>query len=162
MNYGQTRKDALRRRKELSERLEEISEEAIALQAEKQNMQRELAAVDLILEGVDIYRSDAPLEGESSGVADHVRRLLQQTPVPLLPTQIRDFLESAGITGSSRRNLLIGVHNVLTRLELYLETVEINGRPAYRWKREPDKAPKKSTVGSDESQTSGLQKQRHK
>jgi hypothetical protein len=108
-----------------------------------------LSTIDLILEGLDFNESDAPLEGEPSGMADQIRRLLQQTPVHLLPTQIRDVLTAAGITGSSPKNLLIGVHNVLSRLELFLETTEINGRTAYRWKR--DSAAKKGISGSDKS-----------
>ncbi|MGA7474722.1 MAG: hypothetical protein WB616_05870 [Candidatus Sulfotelmatobacter sp.] len=129
------------------ERLFTINEERAALQ-------RELAAIDQILEGLDIYQSDAPLEGEASGVSDHVRRLLQQTPVPLLPTQIREALTAIGITGSSRKNLLISVHNVLSRLDRYLETTEINNRPAYRWKQDADRATKRGISRSDKSQAS--------
>jgi len=129
------------------ERLFTINEERAALQ-------RELAAIDQILEGLDIYQSDAPLEGEASGVSDHVRRLLQQTPVPLLPTQIREALTAIGITGSSRKNLLISVHNVLSRLDRYLDTTEINNRPAYRWKQDADRATKRGISRSDKSQAS--------
>lgn len=129
------------------ERLFTINEERAALQ-------RELAAIDQILEGLDIYQSDAPLEGEASGVSDHVRRLLQQTPVPLLPTQIREALTAIGITGSSRKNLLISVHNVLSRLDRYLDTTEINNRPAYRWKQDADRATKRGLSRSDKSQAS--------
>ncbi|MGA7359292.1 MAG: hypothetical protein WBW70_10580 [Candidatus Sulfotelmatobacter sp.] len=129
------------------ERLFTINEERAALQ-------RELAAIDQILEGLDIYQSDAPLEGEASGVSDHVRRLLQQTPVPLLPTQIREALTAIGITGSSRKNLLISVHNVLSRLDRYLDTTEINNRPAYRWKQDADRATKRGISTSDKSQAS--------
>jgi len=148
MDYIKTREDALRRRQELTERLTRIFEERVVLQSELERNQRELATIDLILEGLDFNESDAPLEGEPSGMADHIRRLLQQTPVHLLPTQIRDVLTAAGITGSSPKNLLIGVHNVLSRLELFLETTEINGRTAYRWKR--DSAAKKGISGSEQ------------
>ena len=154
MDYIKTREDALRRRQELTERLTRIFEERVVLQSELERNQRELATIDMILEGLDFNESDAPLEGEASGVSDHVRRLLQQTPVPLLPTQIREALTAIGITGSSRKNLLISVHNVLSRLDRYLETTEINNRPAYRWKQDADRATKRGISRSDKSQAS--------
>jgi hypothetical protein len=135
MNYTQIREDALSRRQQLHERLSTILEERKRLQAEMEDKQRELAALDLILQSVDSLSSAEPIEGEPSGMADHVRRLLQQTPIHLLPTQIRDSLIVRGITGSSPKNLLIGVHNVIARLEHFLDKSEINNRPAYRWKR---------------------------
>jgi hypothetical protein len=158
VDYQKTREDALRRRLELTERLTKISEDRVILQTEMEKKQRELAAIDQILEGLDFYASDVPLEGEPSGMADHIRRLLQQTPVHLLPTQIRDALTAVGIMGSSPKNLLIGVHNVLSRLEFFVETTEINGRPAYRWKREVDRAARRGISGSDKSRASGLLK----
>jgi hypothetical protein len=154
MDYIKTREDALRRRQELTDRITTICKERVILQTEMDQKQRELAAIDQILEGLDIYASDTPLEGETSGMADHIRRLLQQTPVHLLPTQIRDSLIAVGITGSTPRNLLIGVHNTLSRLELFLETTPINGRPAYRW-READRAAKRGVSGSDKSRAYG-------
>ena len=158
MDYIKTREDALRRQEELTERLTKIFEERRALQEEMEKKQRERAAIDLILEGLDFFDSDAPLEGEPSGMADKIRRLLQQTPVHLLPTQIRDVLTAGGITGSSPKNLLIGVHNVLARLEPFLETSEINGRPAYRWKQDARIAAKRDIAGSDKSPASRLLK----
>lgn len=149
MDYMKFRKEALERRRDLTSRLNEIVEERIILQAEMESKQRELAAVDRILEGLDSVNSDEPLEGEPSGMADHIRRLLQQSPVHLLPTQIRDALINVGITGSSPKNLLIGVHNVLSRLQLFLETAEVNNRAAYRWKRETNKAAKE-TISANE------------
>jgi len=154
MDYIKTREDALRRRQELTERLTRIFEERVVLQSELERNQRELSTIDLILEGLDFNESDAPLEGEPSGMADQIRRLLQQTPVHLLPTQIREALIAVGVTGSSPKNLLIGVHNVLSRLDPFLETILINGRPAYIWKR--DRAAKRDISGSDKSQSSGL------
>ena len=133
---------------------EKVMERLFTINEERAALQRELAAIDQILEGLDIYQSDAPLEGEASGVSDHVRRLLQQTPVPLLPTQIREALTAIGITGSSRKNLLISVHNVLSRLDRYLDTTEINNRPAYRWKQDADRATKRGISRSDKSQAS--------
>jgi hypothetical protein len=154
MDYARTRLDALQRRQELTERLTKILEERVALETEMEKKKRELAAIDQILEGLDLNESDAPLEGEPSGMADHIRRMLQQTPVHLLPTQIREALIAVGVTGSSPKNLLIGVHNVLSRLDPFLETILINGRPAYIWKR--DRAAKRDISGSDKSQSSGL------
>ena len=80
-------------------------------------------------------------------MADHIRHILQQTQAHLLPTQIRDALTAVGITGSSPKNLLIGVHNVLSRFGCFLETTEINNRPAYRWKRGANSDEKKGVSG---------------
>jgi hypothetical protein len=142
MDYDKFHKDTAHRRQEVVDRLAEIFKEKALLDGEKEEKQRELAAIEQILEGLDTLSSDEPLEAEPFGTSDHVRRLLQQTPVHLLPTQIRDSLLSVGITGSSPKNLLIGVHNVLSRLEGFLESTEINNRKAYRWKRQLKKAPR--------------------
>lgn len=155
MDFAKFRKETLDRRQEVHDRLGEIVDQRMRLQTEMEQKQRELAAIDHILEGLDSLNSDEPLEGEPSGISDHIRRLLHQTPVYLLPTQIRQSLLDAGITGSSPKNLLIGIHNVLSRLELFLETKEINGRPAYRWKRDAEGATKRSVSGSDKSRASG-------
>jgi hypothetical protein len=142
MDYIKFRKETLYRKTEVDNRIAEILEQKMLLQTEMEQKQRERAAIDHILEGLDSINSDEPLEGEPSGTADHIRRLLQQTPVHLLPTQIRHSLNSVGITGSSPKNLLIGIHNVLSRLEGFLETTEVNNRTAYRWKQEKQKAAK--------------------
>ncbi|MGA2459728.1 MAG: hypothetical protein ABSF85_19355, partial [Terriglobales bacterium] len=105
MDYARTRLDALQRRQELTERLTKILKERVNLETEEEKKKRELAAIDQILEGLDLNESDAPLEGEPSGMADHIRRMLQQTPVHLLPTQIREALIAVGVTGSSPKNL---------------------------------------------------------
>jgi hypothetical protein len=145
MDYDQIRNDALDRRQELTERLSTISAQSILLQTEKEDKQRELAAIDLILESVDSLKDGDAIQGEPSGMADQVRRLLQQTPIHLLPTQIRDSLIVLGITGSSPKSLLICVHNILSRLAVFLEETQINNRTAYRWKREKQKTPKAET-----------------
>ena len=158
MDYDQTREDALQRRQELTNRLTKISKARKDLQEEMEEKQRELVAIEQILDGLDFLTSDAPLAGEPTGMADNIRRLLQQTPTPLLPVQIRDALIAVGITGSSPKNLLIGVHNVLSRLELFLETAEVNNRAAYRWKREANSGVKKGVSGHDNSKVPGSPK----
>jgi len=158
MNYAKTREDASRRREEVSQRIQAIHEKRSDLQRELEQMQRELASLDQILQGLDFYESDEPAEGEPSGMADRIRHLLQETPVHLLPAQIRDVLNREGISGSSSKNLLIGVHNVISRLEPFLEKVEINNRPAYRWKQDAASATKKGRSRSDKSQASRSEK----
>jgi hypothetical protein len=48
------------------------------------------------------------------------------------------LLVAAGVTSTSHKNLLIYVHNVISRLKPFLEAKEINNRTAYRWKRNRD------------------------
>jgi hypothetical protein len=55
------------------------------------------------------------------------------------------------MTGSSHKNLLIGTHNVIARLDGYLETSEINGRTAYRWKPKNDSAAKEARPGGTDN-----------
>src|SRR5262249_45229340 len=52
----------------------------------------------------------------------------------LFPTQIRDELVAKGTKGSSPKNLLISIHNVLSRNEKSLDVKEVDGRYAYKWK----------------------------
>jgi hypothetical protein len=136
LDYANTRKAAVDSRRKLSERLSQSLDELAGLQAKIEQVRRELATVDQILEAIDFLDAAPPLEGEPSGMADHIRRTLQQTTTHLLPTQLRDLLLAAGVTSRSPKNLLIGVHNVLSRLEPRLETKQINGRMAYRWRHE--------------------------
>jgi len=154
IDYKRTRNDVLDRKRKLEIRLDKIHGQRSRLQSQLEVTQRELAALDQILDALDFRESDAAIEGEPSGMADHIRRRLQQTTAPLLPTQIRDFLMAVGIRGSSPKNLLIGVHNVISRLEVFLETTEINGRPAYRWKRNIDGGVNENIAGSQNSRIS--------
>jgi hypothetical protein len=158
MDYDKTREECLRRKQEVTGRLSKIWEERNLLQTELETLQRELAGIEHILEGVDVVTSDEPLASEPKGMGDHIRHLLQETPVHLLPTQIRDSLISVGVTGSSPKNLLIGVHNVLSRLDRFLDTTEINNRTAYRWKREANSAAKVGSSGHDKSKVPGTPK----
>jgi hypothetical protein len=139
MDYARLRQEALDRRQEVDARIEVLLEQRLRIQIETDQLRRERAGLDQILEGTESANSDEPLEGEPSGASDQVRRLLQQTPDFLLPTEIRDRLNRKGITGSSAKHLLIAIHNVLTRLDGYLETTEINNRTAYRWKRKEER-----------------------
>jgi hypothetical protein len=139
MDYIKISQDALDRRREVDSRIEVLLQQILRDRTEVDQLRRERAGLDQIIEGTDSANSGEPLEGEPWGTSDHVRRLLQQTPDFLLPTEIRDRLNRKGITGSSGKHLLIAIHNVLTRLDGYLETTEINNRTAYRWKREKKK-----------------------
>ncbi|MGA9390321.1 MAG: hypothetical protein WBV69_07740 [Candidatus Sulfotelmatobacter sp.] len=154
MDYEKTRKDASGRREEVSQRIQAIHKMRSDLQRELEQMERELASLDQILQGLDFYKSDEPAAGEPSGMADCIRHLLQETPVYLLPAQIRDAMNQKGISGTSPKNLLIAVHNVISRLEPFLEKIEINNRPAYRWKQDSAGATKRGRSRSDKSPAS--------
>jgi hypothetical protein len=132
MDYDKTRDDVDRRRAELLERQQRIKEETKKLNDEAEQNKRELIGLDQILGGLDFVTSDVPPD-EPIGVTDNIRKILTETTVPLVPTQIRDSLQARGIEGSSAKNLLINVHKVLDRLgpELVLSTTP-EGKAAYR------------------------------
>ena len=135
LDYNRIREDAISRRRELSETLSQNLERQRELQEEIEKIRRELATIDDMLAALDFLRDGPPLEGEPKRTADQVRHTLQQTSVYLLPTQLRDLLLAAGVNSTSPKNLLIAVHNVLSRLKPFLESKEVNRRTAYRWKR---------------------------
>jgi hypothetical protein len=103
------------------------------LDQESKDIMREVAGIDQILKGLDVMESNTVLE--PPGMTEHIRRVLQQTTIPLFPTQIRDSLKAVGIQGSSDKNLLISVHTVLSRLKADLVESEQDGKTAYKWKR---------------------------
>jgi hypothetical protein len=138
MDYNKIRDDAQRRRAEVIARHEQIAKERTALNDEDNELKRELIGLDHILEGLEVVSSDIPPSFEAAGFTDHIRKILTETPSPLLPTQIRDALQAHGITGSSPKNLLINVHKVLERIKPELDHfVTSERKSAYRHKSAP-------------------------
>ena len=133
MDYDKTRDDAARRKVELRERQRLIKEETCKLNEEEEQNRRELIGLDQILDGLDFVGSDVHPDIEPTGFTDNIRKLLTETPVPLVPTQIRDSLQARGIVGSSPKNLLINVHKVLERIEPELaSSTTADGKTAYK------------------------------
>lgn len=135
MDYDKTRNEVECRKMELLERQQEISVQKKELDDEEEQINRELTALDQILDGLDFLNSDIPPDVEPTGFTDSIRKILSETPVPLIPTQIRDLLQARGIQGSSPKNLLINVHKVLQRIDPELDrTTMSDGKTAYRHK----------------------------
>jgi hypothetical protein len=135
MDYTKTKQDASNRKLELGARLQEIADEKTRLDGEAEQIKRELIGLDQILDGVEFMTSDMPTDFEPPGFTDKIRKILSETPVPLVPTQVRDALQAAGVTGSSAKNLLINVHTVLERIESELDkTTTPEGKTAYKRK----------------------------
>ena len=134
MDYDKTRTDAVARKESLQSRQQDIAKEHKRLDDELEEVRRELIGLDQIIEGLDVVTTQNPPDLEAPGLSEHIRKTLQQTSVHLLPTQIRDACLAVGIKGSSMKNLLISVHNVLTRMEPSLDTAQIEGKTAYKWK----------------------------
>jgi hypothetical protein len=135
MDYNKTKENAQRRKADLLQRQQEIPLEKKRLDEELEKNKRELIGLDQILDGLEFMNSDIPPDFEPSGFTDIIRKLLSETTLPLVPTQIRDALEAKGITGSSSKNLLINVHKVLERIDSELEKMATaDGKFAYKRK----------------------------
>lgn len=119
-------------------RLKDIPKEKARLEEEAQQIQVEMIALDQILEGLSYMEAGGPPPDlEELGFRGQIEKVLQtHAPNYLLPTEIREKLAAAGVTGSTPRNLLISIHTILTRLDKdkLIESTEQNGRTAYRWK----------------------------
>ncbi|OAI57613.1 hypothetical protein AYO50_01245 [Acidobacteria bacterium SCGC AG-212-P17] len=138
MDYEKTRQDLISRRREISERQKAIIGERASLDKEYQELQQELVSVDHMLEGLSFLQpGSTPPDFEDLGFGQKVEVIMKQTPIHLFPTQIRDELVDKGTKGSSPKNLLISIHNVLSRIEKSLDVKEIDGRSAYKWKESP-------------------------
>jgi hypothetical protein len=72
------------------------------------------------------------------GITDQIREILKSKyPVLLLPTVVRDYLESRGFPLTNYDNPMAMVHQVLRRLETQKEAESeemAGGGKAYRWK----------------------------
>lgn len=116
------------------ERQKTILSEKAKLDSENQVLQQELVSVDTMLEGLSYMQPGSPPpDFEDLGFGQKVETILKHTPVHLFPTQIRDELVEKGTKGSSPKNLLISIHNVLSRNEKFLDVKEVEGRNAYKW-----------------------------
>jgi len=134
-DYTKTREDALRRKQELANREQGIAAQKQKLEEESAQIKRELIGLEQILEGLDFMSNDTPPDLEEVGFTDQIRGILNMTNSHLVPTQIRDALMNAGVTGSSPKNLLISVHTVLGRIKDELDVIDRDGKPAYRVKK---------------------------
>jgi hypothetical protein len=137
-DFEKTRTEATARRNTLMGRLKDIPKEKARLEEEAQQIQVEMIALDQILEGLSYMEAGGPPPDlEELGFRGQIEKVLQtHAPNYLLPTEIREKLAAAGVTGSTPRNLLISIHTILTRLDKdkLIESTEQNGRTAYRWK----------------------------
>jgi hypothetical protein len=135
IDYNKTRDDAAQRKAELVERQQRLAVEINKLAMEAEENRRELIGLDQILDGLDFVSGDVASDSMPIGFTDNIRKLLKETPVPLIPTQIRDSLQARGIVGSSAKNLLINVHKVLERIEPELiASTTTDGKTAYKHK----------------------------
>lgn len=135
IDYEKTKQDLIARRREIGERQKAILSEKAKLDSENQELQQELISVDHMLEGLNFMQPGSPPpDFEELGFGEKVEIILKQTPIHLFPTQIRDELISKGTKGSNPKNLLISIHNVISRIEKFLDVKEIDGRSAYKWK----------------------------
>src|SRR5580704_6524984 len=133
MDYSKTRTEAEAKRQTLLSRQKEIPREKKKLDEEMEQIKRELIGLEQILDGLTFMDSTITPDFEPEGFTDTVRKILSETTVPLVPTQLRDALEAKGVTGSTSKNLLINVHKVLERIESELEkTTTPEGKTSYK------------------------------
>lgn len=133
VDYERLRIEVGARKQNLLTRQIDIPKEKQKLDAEFEANKRELIGLDQILDGLAFMDGSVPLDFEPAGFTDNVRKILSETSVPLVPTQIRDALQAKGIEGSSSKNLLINVHKVLERIDSELEkSTTPEGKTAYK------------------------------
>jgi hypothetical protein len=114
------------KRSQLSAQLNRIEEELGTVEQMFIKLVRVRGAVEILVGGSELPASPA------ASLTEHVRKLVRESAVPLLATQIRDSCEAAGIKASSRKNLLIQVHTILKRMESDVRKVKIDkNRVAY-------------------------------
>jgi hypothetical protein len=136
---------------EISARQKEIVAERARLDSEDQKLAQELAGITQMLDGLRLFGHDdrlpsttdrrpqiiappvARTEVEKNAVrfAEKVREILEHSPKPLFPTQIRDELFTAGFTG---KNILVMVHTTIERMGDRVECITVAGRNAFRLK----------------------------
>jgi hypothetical protein len=112
------------------------------LAEELDETEKQLEGIDQVIGGIKFLagKSDLPdvsapgVAPEPSGFTDLVRKILRESAVPLLPTEIRDRIRDSTVVTSD--NLLVNIHTVLIRMvNIYHEAqaVEKDGRKAYRY-----------------------------
>ncbi len=146
-DYEKTRENALRRQQEIAARQKEIATQKRQLDDEASQLHKESVGLEQIIEGVDFMSNDIPPDLEERGFTDQIRGILSMTNSHLVPTQIRDALMNAGVTGSSPKNLLISVHTVLGRIADELDMITTTeGKTAYKRKPTARGAPQRAYV----------------
>lgn len=127
ISFGETILDLQRKRAELLE--------------ERNAIDNQIAVIEKTVESLIFLgnpESKMPLDRRVSemGLQDAVRSVFRRSfPIYLLPTDVRDTLASAGLLGSSPKNLLISVHTAISRMRDELEEeARQGGKTAYRWK----------------------------
>ncbi len=118
-----------------------LHREKKSLLEQKLQIEQRIEVIDRTVESLIFLgnpESKMPLPANISelGLQDAVRSIFRRSyPIYLLPTEVRATLVSAGTFGSSSKNLLIGVHTAISRIEGELETESRpGGKTAYRWK----------------------------
>jgi hypothetical protein len=137
IDYEQVRQGFLDKKKEIEARQSQISQQIAGLNDEHSRNHRELIMIDEVLESLDFTKDAAPDDLEEVGLTEKVKRILQESTIPLSPTQIRDVLLMQGYKATSLKHALISVHTVLDRIEPFIDQVEVDKRKAYKWK-EPE------------------------
>jgi hypothetical protein len=127
MDINKTRAEVQKQREQLTARLEQIAQERNRLKDEESQITRQLTGLDQVVDGLDFMDGVGIPDLEPLGFTDRIRRILNETNAPLLPTQIRDLLAAQGQTGSSAKNFLISIHTVLTRIDVELDKVKVEG-----------------------------------
>lgn len=131
MDYSQIIEGAKQKLKELMIKRAEIDKEIVAIT-------KIIEGAQLAAQPVSEWNPDASqianVEPEPARFVDKVRLILEKAGAPLLPTEIRDRLESMGVEASSSKHILIHVHKVLGRLfeNDEVKQVTIDGKTAYR------------------------------
>jgi len=120
---GDKYKDALH---EAQEELDRIEQRRSVLLRLIQNLKE--------LSEDDAYELMPPDGYVPQGLTEEIRTILGLTTVHLTPPEIRDSLINRGFKASSPKNLLIGVHTVISRLfdARELDVADKDGKPAYR------------------------------
>lgn len=127
----------------------------LGLQKDRKRLVQEKAAIERRIEVIDrtveslIFlgnpssKMPLPARPNEMGLQEAVRSILRRAfPVPMLPTEVRDTLVSAGAFGPTSRNLLIAIHTAISRIKDQLEEVpQPEGKKAYRWRIDEVPAP---------------------
>lgn len=118
------------------------------LLAEREAINQKIEVIDrtvesLVFLGNPEAKMPLPARLDEMGLQEAVRSILRRAfPVPMLPTEVRNTLVSAGTYSSSYKNLLVAVHTAIDRIKDNLEEVpQPGGKKAYRWKLKHVQAP---------------------
>ena len=126
-----------------AETILELQRKKKVLLEEKTDIERQIEVIErtvesLVFLGNPSDKMPLPYQLNEMGLQDAVRTIFRRAyPLPMLPTEVRDTLVSAGTYNPSYKNLLIAVHTAIKRSQDSLEEVpQPGGKMAYRWKME--------------------------